>query len=78
MPRLEKMQTSKGGIMATTTRATDKEARMQRSRTIMASQQRPVSYSWEEFVNRLAQLDDPRLRMIGQKELAKLARQQQG
>jgi len=61
--------------MAITSRTADKEARMQRSRTILASQQRPVSYSWEEFVFRLTQLDDPKLRMIGQQELAKLTQQ---
>lgn len=58
--------------MATDTRAADKKARMLRCRTIMASEQQLVSYSWEEFVNRLAQLDDPRLRTIGQQELARL------
>lgn len=62
--------------MAITARTADKEARMQRSRTIMASQQRPVSYSWEEFVHRLSQLDDPKLRVIGQQELAKLTQQE--
>jgi len=62
--------------MTITARTADKEARMQRSRTILASQQRPVSYSWEEFVHRLSQLDDPKLRMIGQQELAKLAQQE--
>jgi hypothetical protein len=64
--------------MATTSTTQNHEARMQHFRDIMASQQRPISYSWEEFVNRLAQLDDPRLRTIGQQELDKLARQQQG
>jgi hypothetical protein len=62
--------------MAITAQTADKEARMQRSRTIMASQQRPVSYSWEEFVHRLSQLADPKLRMIGQQELAKLTQQE--
>lgn len=62
--------------MATTSITQEKEARMQRSRTILATQQRPVSYSWEEFITRLAQLDDPRLRTFGQQELAKLSRQQ--
>jgi len=62
--------------MATTSITQEKEARMQRSRSILATQQRPVSYSWEEFVHRLSQLDDPKLRMIGQQELAKLTRLQ--
>lgn len=64
--------------MATTDTLQKDEARMQRFREIMASQERPVSYSWEEFVNRLAQLDDPKLRMIGLQELAKISRQQRG
>lgn len=59
--------------MATATRAADKEARMQQCRSIMASEQHLVSYSWEEFVARLMQLDDPRLREIGQQEMARLA-----
>lgn len=63
--------------MATGTPAADKEARMQRYRSIMASEQYLVSYSWEEFVARLMQLDDPRLREIGQQELAKLHQPQQ-
>lgn len=64
--------------MANSIFSADKESRMQRSRAIMASQQQLISYSWEEFVNRLSQLDDPRLRTIGQQELDKLARHQRG
>ena len=63
--------------MATGTRAADKEARMERCRNIMANEQQLVSYSWEEFVARLTQLDDPRLQKIGQQEMARLHRTQQ-
>ncbi|MGB4599698.1 MAG: hypothetical protein WBI04_06945 [Trichlorobacter sp.] len=63
--------------MATNSLAADKEDRLQKCRTIMANQPRLISYSWEEFITRLAQIDDPALRAIGQQELAKLHQPQQ-
>lgn len=62
--------------MATSSLAAEKADRLQRSRAIMADQPRLVSYRWEEFITRLAQIDDPALRTFGQQELDKLTRQQ--